>query len=145
MVIDDLTWYDVNWNFYNIDIKRPKTITSFFQAKSSEESNSVNQDIGIGTGIDTREIESNVILDPNDIVHDPGLRKPIEELNVNVRDAARREYLLLGPFQPKGHTFSKKKIGDKNRSFQESWFKKYEWLEYSVDKDAAFLFFFQIR
>ena len=56
-------------------MKRPKTIKSFFQAKSSEDSNSVNQDIGIGTGIDTREIESNVILDLNDIVHDPGQSK----------------------------------------------------------------------
>ena len=44
-------------------MKRAKTITSFFQARSSEESNSVNQDIGIGAGIDTREIESNVILE----------------------------------------------------------------------------------
>ncbi|KAL5659166.1 hypothetical protein ACJX0J_032329, partial [Zea mays] len=41
-------------------------------------------------------------------------------LDVNIRDVVRREYLLLGPCQPKGHIFPKKRIGDRQRSFQES-------------------------
>jgi hypothetical protein len=82
----------------------------------------------------------NVMLNQNNIVGDPGLRKPIEELDVNIRDVVRREYLLLDPCQPKGHIFPKKQIGDRQRSFQESWFKKHEWLEYSVAKGAAFAF-----
>jgi activator of HSP90 ATPase len=40
-----------------------------------------------------------VDLNPEDIVADPSLWKPIEELDVNVRDAARREYLVMGPCQ----------------------------------------------
>jgi hypothetical protein len=48
---------------------------------------------------------------------------------------------LLGPCQPKGHIFPKKRIGDRQTSFKESWFKKHEWLEYSVAKDAAFCFY----
>ncbi|KAL5668511.1 hypothetical protein ACJX0J_020732, partial [Zea mays] len=44
----------------------------------------------------------------------------IEGLDVNIRDVVRREYLLLGPCQPKGHIFPKKRIGDRQTSFQES-------------------------
>jgi hypothetical protein len=40
-----------------------------------------------------------------DIVADPGLRKPIDEYDVNIRDAVRREYLLQGPCQPIGHIY----------------------------------------
>ena len=43
-----------------------------------------------------------------DIVVDPGLRKPIDEYDVNIRDAVRREYLLQGPCQPIGHIYPKK-------------------------------------
>jgi hypothetical protein len=82
-----------------------------------------------------------VDLNPEDIVADPGLRKPIEELDVNVRDAARREYLVIGPCQPVGHKFPSKLIAKQNRRFQEKWFKRYDWLEYSVAKDATFCFY----
>jgi hypothetical protein len=44
-----------------------------------------------------------------DIVADPGLRKPIDEYDVNIRDAVRREYLLQGPCQPIGHIYPKKR------------------------------------
>jgi hypothetical protein len=44
-----------------------------------------------------------------DIVADPGLRKPIDEYDVNIRDAVRREYLLHGPCQPVGHIYPKKR------------------------------------
>ena len=76
-----------------------------------------------------------------DIVADPGLRKLIDEYDVNIRDAVRREYLLRGPCQPIGHTYPKKKIGDRMRSFHDSWFKNHNWFEYSVVKDAAFCFY----
>ncbi|KAL5673447.1 hypothetical protein ACJX0J_017753, partial [Zea mays] len=52
----------------------------------------------------------NVMLNQNNIVGVRGLRKPIED----------KEYLLLGPCQPKGHIFLKKQIGDRQRSFQKS-------------------------
>jgi hypothetical protein len=81
------------------------------------------------------------MLNQNNIVGVRGLRKPIEELDVNIRDVVSKEYLLLGPCQPKGHIFLKKQIGDRQRSFQKSWFKKHEWFEYSVAKDAVFCFY----
>jgi glutaredoxin len=83
----------------------------------------------------------NVMLNQNNIVGVRGLRKPIEELDVNIRDVVSKEYLLLGPCQPKGRIFLKKQIGDRQRSFQKSWFKKHEWFEYSVAKDAVFCFY----
>jgi hypothetical protein len=48
---------------------------------------------------------ASVELNPEDIVADPGLRKLTEELDVNIRDAAMREYFVMGPCQPVGHKF----------------------------------------
>ena len=42
------------------------------------------------------EGDSNHVLGPEDIVADPALRKPIEEMHPNIRDDAKRE--LLGTF-----------------------------------------------
>jgi hypothetical protein len=39
-----------------------------------------------------------------------------------------------------GHKFPKTKFGADWRSFLDVWYKKYDWLEYSVEKDAAFCF-----
>jgi hypothetical protein len=75
-----------------------------------------------------------------DIVVDPGLRKPIDEYDVNIRDAVRREYLLQGPCQLIGHIYLKK-MGYRQRSFHDSWFKNHNWLKYSVTKDVGFCFY----
>jgi hypothetical protein len=133
------------------NMKRVRTIASFYQVASNQESNEIIQNVQIGTNLNENEnnqesldvgtAQNNMESIDSEIVGDPGLRKPIEELDVNIRDVVRREYLLLGPCQPKGHIFPKKRIGDRQRSFQESWFKKHEWLEYSVAKDAAFCFY----
>ena len=39
-------------------------------------------------------------LEMNDIVSDPGLRKPIDEFHHDIRYDARRAYLQMGPHQP---------------------------------------------
>lgn len=76
-----------------------------------------------------------------DIVADPGLRMPIEEINPNVRDDVKREYVLKGPCQPKGHVYPRTIIGDRPRSFHDEWFKDRPWLEYSIAKDKAYCFY----
>ena len=119
-------------------MKRNRTLTSFYEVQSSQ---STLETVGTGASNNEQNNPRHVMLDPNDIVADPGLRKPIEELDVNIRDAARREYLLLGPCQTIGHKYPQTKIGAQKRSFQDSWFKKHDWLEYSVAKDAAFCFY----
>ena len=63
--------------------------------------------------ISTKEATVEVVLNPTsneqeqeippseqvfNIVANPGLRKPIHEYDVNIRDVVRREYLLQGPF-----------------------------------------------
>ncbi|XP_042423385.1 zinc finger MYM-type protein 1-like [Zingiber officinale] len=44
-----------------------------------------------------------------EIVVDPGLRKLIEEYDVGARDRIRKEYVAMGPCQPRGHNFLRKK------------------------------------
>ena len=43
-----------------------------------------------------------------DIEADPGLRKPIESLDSDIREAARRIYINMGPCQPTDHKYKKK-------------------------------------
>ncbi|KAH7650966.1 Ribonuclease H-like protein, partial [Dioscorea alata] len=76
----------------------------------------------------------------NDIVSDPGLRKPIEDFDNRIRDQVRREYLTRGPCQAIGHKFPQKDYGKQKRSFEDAWFKQHPWLEYSITKDAPFCF-----
>ena len=52
----------------------------------------------------------------------------------------RRAYLLNKRNKAIGHKFKKTKDGKIWRSFQRAWFDNFDWLEYSVDKEAAFCF-----
>jgi len=98
----------------------------------------------------TEEVPSNandlqnnppVAASEEDIVADPGLRIPIEQMDPNIRDAVRRAYISKGPCQPRGHSYPKRKIYNRNRSFHDVWFNNHAWLEYSIAKDAAFCFY----
>ena len=76
-----------------------------------------------------------------DIEPDPGLRTPISSYDVNDQDSVRRAYIALGRCHPKMRKkdFRQHDCGGKRR-FQPQWFDEYKWLEYSVDKDAAYCF-----
>nr|XP_017221282.1 PREDICTED: uncharacterized protein LOC108198012 [Daucus carota subsp. sativus] len=73
-----------------------------------------------------------------ELISDPGLRIPIAEYNVNIRDQVRRAYIAKGPFQITDYNFPKKQLNKEMRSFQANWFKEFDWLEYSVAKDEAY-------
>ncbi|KAL9688095.1 hypothetical protein QQ045_032508 [Rhodiola kirilowii] len=75
-----------------------------------------------------------------DIVNDPALRKPINDYEHSIRDNVRRAYVVQGPCRPHSHNFPKTYIVDRLRSFHNDYFKTYEWLEYSVSKDAAYCY-----
>ncbi|KAL9677926.1 hypothetical protein QQ045_015763 [Rhodiola kirilowii] len=75
-----------------------------------------------------------------DIVNDPALRKPINYYEHSIRDNVRRAYVVHGPCQPHSHDFPKTYIIDRLRSFHSEYFKRCEWLEYSVFKDAAYCY-----
>ncbi|KAH7672367.1 Ribonuclease H-like protein [Dioscorea alata] len=108
-------------------IKRPRSEESSNTPKVPLDSKSSEDDI-------------NTNFNFNDIVSDPGLRKPIEDFDFGIRDQVRREYLTRGPCQPIGHNFPQNDYGKQKRNFQDAWFKQHPWLEYSITKDAAFYF-----
>ena len=60
---------------------------------------------------------------------------------MEIRDQVRRAYLTRGPCQPKSHNFPRIVKGRDERGFIINWFDKFEWLEYSVHKEASFCFY----
>ncbi|XP_021717290.1 zinc finger MYM-type protein 1-like [Chenopodium quinoa] len=79
------------------------------------------------------------IYDVDLLPHDLGKRIPIMEYPPNDRDAVRRGYITKKRCDPRTHNFPQRKVRGMRR-FIVTWFDKYEWLEYSVEKDAAFCF-----
>jgi hypothetical protein len=77
------------------------------------------------------------ILDVH-LIFDPGLRIPIEGFHPDIRGDVKRAYLLKGPTRPCHHNFPH---NHDNRTFSDIWFEKNDWLEYGVEKDAAFCFY----
>uniref|UniRef100_A0A2N9GA43 TTF-type domain-containing protein n=1 Tax=Fagus sylvatica TaxID=28930 RepID=A0A2N9GA43_FAGSY len=73
-----------------------------------------------------------------DLPSDPGLRPRITDYHPNDRDQVRRAYVQRKARQPKEHNFPYKAYGANNRRFNKSWFTRFDWLEYSIAKDAAF-------
>ncbi|KAL6518995.1 hypothetical protein OROHE_017419 [Orobanche hederae] len=75
---------------------------------------------------------------------DPGKRRRINDYHVDDRQMVRREYIRRGPCQPHDHNFPQTAFGEerKMRRFNPEWFKQHgDWIEYSVELDAAFCFF----
>jgi hypothetical protein len=85
--------------------------------------------------------EGITVFDPDHIISDPGLRIPIDQFAPNIRDEVRRAFIAKGPTQPIGHKFSQSR--DK-RSFQIKWFEKHSWLEYSLEKNCAYCFYYYL-
>ncbi|KAL9675182.1 hypothetical protein QQ045_003383 [Rhodiola kirilowii] len=56
---------------------------------------------------------------------DPGLRQLICTFSVNEQDRIRREYLLMGPHQPKLNNYPQTFDGREKRRFQHRWFTLY--------------------
>jgi hypothetical protein len=78
--------------------------------------------------------------DVDSLEHDPGLRSSISTFDVNEQDSIRRRYILKGPCHLYAYNYPSRKIYGKDRRFSFLWFQKYHWIEYSVEKDAAYCF-----
>ena len=72
---------------------------------------------------------------------DPGLRQKISFYHPNNHDEIRRHYLTKGPCQPILCDFPVSHFFEKPRRFRFEWYVGRKWLEYSIDKDAAFCFY----
>ncbi|XP_037458830.1 zinc finger MYM-type protein 1-like [Triticum dicoccoides] len=71
---------------------------------------------------------------------DPSKRLPISSYHVNDQDRVRRRYIDLGACQPKDHKFEIRDFSGHSRRLSPTWFKDHKWLEYSMEKEAAFCF-----
>ncbi|CAD6226544.1 unnamed protein product [Miscanthus lutarioriparius] len=72
-------------------------------------------------------------------VADLGLVKPTDEFHHDNRDDAKTAYLQMGPCKPFGHKVPQGK--SQTRGFVESWLGQFDWLQYNIDKDAAYCFY----
>ncbi|CAH9089888.1 unnamed protein product [Cuscuta epithymum] len=122
--------------YYPVVPPKPKQPSIDVSSSNNLVSSSENVIPNNETNVKKARIE--VELSDDDIVGDPGLRKPIETYDVNIRDKLRRRYLTKGPCQPRDFKFPQSDFNGRNRSFQKQWFDEFNWLEYSVAKDAAF-------
>ena len=79
--------------------------------------------------------------DDYNIEHDPRSKAPISNYPVNNQDSVRRIYIALVPCQPnmRRDNFPQHDC-EGMRRFQPNWFDEFKWLEYSVQKDAAYCF-----
>ena len=106
---------------------------------SSPPSEDVNMEVGGSSSCD-EPLDDEWVYDVELLPHDPGLRKNIMDYPPNERNPVRRAYILKKPCQPKTHDFPQRNISGRLRRFSLNWFKKWDWLEYSVEMDAAFCF-----
>ena len=81
-------------------------------------------------------VTNNIDFDPAEILCDPALRKQISEYPPEVQDQVRRAYILKGPTQP-----ILKFPRTDSRGFSQSWYSRFNWIEYSQSRDAAYCFF----
>ncbi|XP_058217411.1 uncharacterized protein LOC131328486 [Rhododendron vialii] len=108
-------------------IKKPRTVQESTPIESFDDSNTQNS-------------LKRSRIDLNNLPSDPGLRPKILSYHPNDRDDIRRAYLQKGgPCQPIQHNFPQRDISGLLRCFNLAWFEEYKnWLEYSIEKDAAF-------
>ncbi|XP_022856489.1 zinc finger MYM-type protein 1-like, partial [Olea europaea var. sylvestris] len=118
----------------------------FFQPKRKSIPNSSTSSCGSSPATDSSRAQellnntkkSRAQFNVDDLVSDPGKRSPIESYDPNIRDVVRMAYLEKGPYQPYEHDFPRRPMGNDNRCFRKEWFSEFHWLEYSIEKDAAY-------
>ncbi|CAO2834329.1 unnamed protein product [Amaranthus hypochondriacus] len=115
----------------------PSSIPSSQDEEKESEAQSINP-----TPTPTPTYEERLTsVDVLNLPQDPGKRRRMSQFHPSDRDIVRREYCSRELCQPYKHEFKLTKFGTKNRRFNLKWFDKYKtWLEYSVEKDAAFCF-----
>ncbi|KAL9671073.1 hypothetical protein QQ045_008637 [Rhodiola kirilowii] len=99
----------------HLDLQRICKFDSSVVQTQTSNADILTTNVELEANLNDEEVE----IIETDIVADPGLRKPIESYE--------------------RHNFPRKKYGKDNRAFRDAWFEEFEWLEYSVQNDAALL------
>ena len=117
------------------------SLDKYFKCKSIENEKSFKASSHV---TQSSSKKSHIEINPNTLLADLGLRRPIYEYHVNDKNAIRRAYLQKGPYQPSHYDFPQKQFENIStlRHFNPAWFGTYPtWLEYNIAKDAAFCFY----
>jgi hypothetical protein len=75
----------------------------------------------------------------NNLSLNPGLLEKISSYHSNNQDNIRRAYIQKGPYRLVPHNLPQTEISGSMRRFNPNWFIEHKnWLEYNIEKDAAF-------
>jgi len=85
------------------------SLYKYFKRKSLEDEESIKASSNITQSILKK---SHIEINPDTLLADAGLRRPIYEYHINDRDAIRRAYLQKGPCQPSHCDFPQKQFGN---------------------------------
>ena len=111
------------------------TMSTKKQSKITFSKLSAKEETTLTTSTDSESVRSADC--PSDTCS-PAMRpEPSSSLSLST---ATMETTPSQPFQPKSFAFPRRFIGNRERSFVGSWFDKFPWLHYSVEKDAALCF-----
>jgi hypothetical protein len=81
------------------------SLDKYFKRKSLEDEESIKASSHV---TQSSSKKSHIEINPDTLLADPGLRRPIYEYHINDRDAIRRAYLQKGPCQPSHYDFPQK-------------------------------------
>ena len=85
------------------------SLDKYFKRKSLEDKESIKASSHV---TQSSSKKSHIEINPDTLLADPGLRRPIYEYHINDRDAIRRAYLQKGPCQPLHCDFPQKQFGN---------------------------------
>ncbi|KAJ7015667.1 hypothetical protein NC653_004847 [Populus alba x Populus x berolinensis] len=114
------------------------SLDKYFKRKSLENEESIKTSSHV---TQPSSKKSHIEINPDTLLADPGLRRPIYEYHINDRYAIRRAYLKKVLVNLHTMIFLKKTFGNiiTLERFNSAWFGAYPtWLEYIISKDAAF-------
>ena len=126
-------------NFYGVNFIFVSDMENYYKRKPTTNLSSPTLENDNNDQVPSPSKKSYVEVNPADLPADPGLRNPIANYHHKEREQIQRAYLQKGPCQPCDHIFPYSEFGQVKRRFNPAWFKEFSsWLEYSIEKDAAF-------
>ena len=92
---------------------------------------------------DSSSSSKQILVDFNleNLHSNPRLQEKISSYHPNNHDEIRRHYLTKGLCQPILDVFPLSYFSEKSHRFRSDWYRGRKWLEYSIEKDAAFCFY----